>query len=99
MELMVSGAAPVLAMWRVCVEDWPITAVLKLKLVAEREIEGALVDERGATVAQPATAKAITSKEATTATLPIDRQLEWRENTPIANLLRFGNFKLLFEEE
>jgi hypothetical protein len=39
-ELRVSGALPVLVMWRVCVEDWPIATVLKLKLVAEREMTG-----------------------------------------------------------
>jgi hypothetical protein len=70
---MVSGAEPVLVIWRVCVEDCPITTVLKLKLVAESEIAGWLGAERGVTLAQPATARAITSKEATTAMLPVDR--------------------------
>jgi hypothetical protein len=96
-EWMVSGAEPVLAMWRVCVEDWPITTVLKLKLVAESEITGWLGAERGVTLAQPATA--ITSKEAAAETLPIDRYLERRENTSAANPLRFGNSKLPFEEQ
>jgi hypothetical protein len=42
---MVSGAAPVFVICRVCVVDWPITTVLKLKLVAERERPGVLGEE------------------------------------------------------
>jgi hypothetical protein len=87
-------------MCKVCVEDWPITTVLKLKLVAEREITGPLgEEERGVTLAQPTTANAISRSDAAEATLRLDRLLEKRDDTSVANLLRFGNSKLPSEEE
>ena len=98
-ELRVSGALPVLVIWRVCVEDWPITTVLKLKLIAEREITGWLGAERGVTLAQPITSTAVINNDAAVAMLPMERKLETRENTPAANPLRFGNSKLLFQEQ
>jgi hypothetical protein len=53
----------------------------------------------GVTVAQPALARANHSREAAAAMLAIDRQLERRENTQATNPLRFGNSKLLSEEQ
>ena len=58
---MFRDAAPEFVICSVCGADWPITTVLKLKLVAERESagvdvgvgEGVVVEDLGETLAQP----------------------------------------------